>query len=55
MHLILTPGMLKIISIFCKDIGNDCVDFSNSKIVLNNFTASNVKDKTVSIGEKSIG
>lgn len=47
-------GNAEIISIGCKDIGNDCLDFSNAKIVLNDFTASNVKDKSISVGEKSL-
>ena len=37
----------------CKNIGNDCIDISNSIVKGNIFFAENVGDKSLSIGEKS--
>ena len=45
---------LNIGKISCKNIGNDCLDFSFSQGTINLFEANLVKDKVVSLGEKSI-
>ena len=46
-------GKLKFTNLKCKDIGNDCLDFSNSEINGKNFFAEKVQDKSISVGEKS--
>ena len=46
-------GSSEIKNIYCKNIGNDCVDFSNANILIDEISATNVFDKTVSVGEKS--
>ncbi len=40
-------------SIVCVNVGNDCLDFSNSAFTLGSVTASFVGDKAVSSGESS--
>jgi hypothetical protein len=40
--------------ISCFNIGNDCVDASESKVVINALVADDVQDKGVSAGENSI-
>jgi len=47
-------GYLDLDQITCHDIGNDCLDFSNAKIMIKDINANGVQDKVVSIGEKSI-
>ena len=44
---------LKISSLICYDIGNDCLDLSYSNGDISNIFAANIKDKVVSLGEKS--
>ena len=39
--------------IYCKNIGNDCLDFSNATILADNIFANYVFDKSISVGEKS--
>ena len=34
-------------------IGNDAVDFSGSKVILNNAYFSSISDKAISVGENS--
>ena len=46
-------GILNISEVYCKKIGNDCLDFSNAIITGNNIFAEDVLDKSISIGEKS--
>ena len=46
-------GKLRFINLTCKDIGNDCLDFSNSEISGKNFFTEKVQDKSISVGEKS--
>ena len=46
-------GKLKFINLTCEDIGNDCLDFSNSEINGKNFFTDKVQDKSISVGEKS--
>jgi len=44
----------RIHNIFCFDIGNDCVDGSESRLTINRLVAKGVQDKGVSAGENSI-
>ena len=44
---------LQINSLICHDIGNDCLDLSYSNGDISNIYADNIKDKVVSLGEKS--
>ena len=44
---------MKISSLICYDIGNDCLDLSYSNGDISDIYASNIKDKVVSLGEKS--
>jgi len=37
----------------CLSSGNDCLDFSGSKITINNVSVTKAKDKAVSVGENS--
>ncbi len=46
-------GSSNIQSIYCDNIGNDCLDFSNSNVLIDRIKAKNIFDKSVSIGEKS--
>ena len=46
-------GKLNFINLKCKNIGNDCLDFSNSEISGKNFFSERVQDKSISVGEKS--
>ena len=46
-------GNIEFENISCKNIGNDCIDISNSIVKGNIFFAENVGDKSLSIGEKS--
>ncbi len=46
-------GELKFINLKCRNIGNDCLDFSNSEINGRNFFAEKVQDKSISVGEGS--
>ena len=34
-------------------IGNDAIDFSGSKVILNNAYFSSISDKAISVGENS--
>ena len=43
----------KIINIHCEDIGNDCLDASESKIEIGKIKLKNVLDKGISAGENS--
>ena len=45
-------GKLRFINLTCKNIGNDCLDFSNSEISGKIFS-DKVQDKSISVGEKS--
>lgn len=36
-----------------KDIGGDALDFSGSNVIVNNMTGLRIKDKAISVGEKS--
>jgi hypothetical protein len=42
-----------IVSIACVNIGNDCLDTSESKVFVESITGRQVKDKVVSAGERS--
>ena len=44
---------MNISEVYCKKIGNDCLDFSNAIITGNNIFTEDVLDKSISIGEKS--
>lgn len=46
-------GSGELTNISCRNIGNDCLDISGSKIYVDKFFASNIQDKALSIGEKS--
>ena len=46
-------GNLKFFNLKCNNIGNDCLDSSNSEIIGEKFFADNIKDKSISVGEKS--
>ena len=46
-------SFLNIGKISCNNIGNDCLDFSFSEGKINLFEANLVKDKVVSLGERS--
>tara|TARA_B100002052_G_C15880717_1_gene599098 strand:+ start:13 stop:2622 length:2610 start_codon:yes stop_codon:yes gene_type:complete len=46
-------GVLNIFDIYCLNIGNDCLDFSNANINGQNIFTNTVLDKSISIGEKS--
>ena len=46
-------GSVNVDSIFCKNIGNDCLDFSNSDSDILYVSTVNVLDKSISVGEKS--
>ena len=46
-------GKLNFINLKCKNIGNDCLDFSNSEIIGKNFFSERVQDKSISVGENS--
>ncbi len=44
---------LKIGKISCNLIGNDCLDLSYSEGILDSLSATNIKDKVISLGESS--
>ena len=44
---------MKFTNLICKNIGNDCLDFSNSKVQGEKLFTNNIKDKSLSVGEKS--
>lgn len=46
-------GSSNINNLYCRNIGNDCLDFSNTLIVAENIFAENIFDKSISIGENS--
>ena len=46
-------SFLDIKQIFCKSIGNDCLDLSFSEGKVNSLKAISVEDKVLSLGEKS--
>lgn len=46
-------GSINFVGITCKNIGNDCIDISNTKIEGINLFSEKVSDKTLSLGENS--
>ena len=53
--ILIIPALakVKIGNVFCKNIANDCVDFSYSNAKISSIQASEVGDKVVSTGESS--